>query len=298
MEGGRRQGLSGGVVELFSGASTARISSHGAELTGWSVAGSELMWTPQAQFWDRVSPILFPVVGWCKDARIRIGDRYYPMPVHGFAANYGFAVTARASDFVKFVLRDNEQTRAHYPFAFELSVAYRLREAELEIELEILNSGQEPMPYACGLHPGFRWPFGDGAKADYSLIFGSKERRDVPEIAPGGLFSTQMRAIAFDGVTLPLDEELFAREALCFLNVRSHSVCFASPGGPYIKAQFDGFPHLALWSRRDAPFLCIEAWTGHGDPVGYEGQLSAKPSMIQLEPGSSRRHRAVFSFCA
>ena len=33
-----------------------------------------------------------------------------------------------------------------------------------EIAIEVENKGQPAMPYACGLHPGFRWPFADGPR--------------------------------------------------------------------------------------------------------------------------------------
>jgi hypothetical protein len=42
--------------------------------------------------------------------------------------------------------------------------------------------------------------------------------------------------------------------------------------------------------------LCIEAWTGYGDPVGFDGALADKPSMIILPPGGARTHSATFRF--
>jgi hypothetical protein len=49
-----------------------------------------------------------------------------------------------------------------------------------------------------------------------------------------------------------------------------------------------------LWSRPGAPFLCLEAWTGHGDPAGFSGDIFAKPSMQSLFPGESARCAATF----
>jgi galactose mutarotase-like enzyme len=59
--------------------------------------------------------------------------------------------------------------------------------------------------------------------------------------------------------------------------------------------ELDNFPHIAIWSRPNAPFVCLEAWTGHGDPVGFDGDIFAKPSMRTLDPGQTARSGARFS---
>jgi hypothetical protein len=60
--------------------------------------------------------------------------------------------------------------------------------------------------------------------------------------------------------------------------------------------ELENFPHIALWSRSvkgiGAPFLCLEAWTGHGDPEGFSGDIFAKPSMRALAPGETARSAA------
>ena len=87
-----------------------------------------------------------------------------------------------------------------------------------------------------------------------------------------------------------------AREALCFLDIASRGAVFDNGAGARLRIDLENFPHLALWSRPPAPFLCIEAWTGHGDPVGFAGDISDKPSMLLLPPGARARHAARFSF--
>lgn len=65
---------------------------------------------------------------------------------------------------------------------------------------------------------------------------------------------------------------------------------FARRGGPALRVETAGFPHFALWSKPNAPFLSIEAWTGHGDPQDFSGELFDKPSVNILEPGEVGRH--------
>jgi galactose mutarotase-like enzyme len=235
------------------------------------------------------------VVGWTRDGA-RVAGRQYALGLHGFAAGQVFALEAATSDFARLTLAENAQTRALYPFAFRLAVEYRLTADSLAMTLEVENSGASPMPYACGLHPGFRWPFAGGARAGAVVRFEKPERAEIPLIAPGGLISTRLRAIPLEGTVLPLSDALFAGDALCFLDPASRSLRFEEPGGAAIAMDFPGFDHAALWMRPGAPFLCLETWTGYSDPEGFAGDLFEKPSMRVLAPGAQARHAALYRF--
>lgn len=198
------------------------------------------------------------------------------------------------ADSARLRLEASAATRALYPFEFRLDAVYRLEPRALTWTLEATNLGDEPMPYALGLHPGFCWPLA-GSEETHSFAFDRLEHADVPIIAPGGLFSPERRAIPLDGRRLALTPELMAEEALCFLDIESRGAVFDNGAGVRLRIELDDFPHIALWARPPAPFLCIEAWTGHGDPVGFAGELSEKPSMRLLAPGETGRHCARFS---
>lgn len=295
MENRRGKGLTSEAVELACGDARARISAFGAEAVLWRIAGRDLLWSGSTLHWDRVAPILFPCVGWSRGGRVVIDGVAFPMPVHGFAPSTSFALADQSADCVKFELRDSAATRAHYPFPFRLRVQYALESLALQIEIVVENIGSSTMPYACGVHPGFAWPFVGGVQAEYEIRFSHDERPVVPEIAKGGLFSARRRVVPLNGRSLRLDGALFEREALCFLDANSQSITFSGPGGA-IHAEADGFRHWALWSRPGAPFLCAEAWTGHGDPEGFMGEFREKPSIDLLDPGETRRHALSLRF--
>lgn len=283
-------------ILLEQGGSRLRVARRGAEALGWSVSGVDLLWPGDPAIWAEISPILFPVVGWTRDGA-RVGGQRYALGLHGFARALTFEIERREADFVRLVARDDAATRAVYPFAFGLAVEYRLAGAALKVALEAKNCGDTAMPYACGLHPGFSWPFAGAARAGARIRFAKSERGEVPVIAPGGLFSDRMRPIPLEsGTVLPLDDALLAREALCFLGAASRSLRFEQADGSALEMTLDDFPHIALWSRASAPFLSIEAWTGFGDPVNFDGDLFEKPSMRVLTPGESARHGASYRF--
>jgi len=225
---------------------------------------------------------------------VRHRGQSYPLGLHGFASARDFAVVEQGADFARLRLEADAASRVLYPFDFRLDAVYRLEAEALVWRLEATNLGGEPMPYALGLHPGFRWPLA-GSGAPHVFQFDAVERPEVPVIAPGGLFSSERRAIPLDGRRLALTPELMAQEALCFLDIASRGAVFDNGAGQRLRVEFDDFPHLALWARPPAPFLCIEVWTGHGDPVGFEGELSDKPSMRLLAPGATASHGARFS---
>lgn len=287
-----------GTFRLRNGGGRATVATRGGELLAWNVDGRDLLWSPDPAVWPRTSPILFPIVGWAAGGIIRVGGRDYPIGVHGFAAETEFKPIAAGEDVVRLGLAENDGTLASFPFRFRLEVEYRLRSDVLDIGFFISNPGDRPLPYALGFHPGFRWPFSGAAREAHCVVFETTEEPSVPVITPQGLFSTMRRPLAFDGRTLPLDDALLAREALCFLDARSRVVRFIAPDGASIRMAVEDFPHLALWSRPPAPFLSIEAWTGHGDPDGFAGDIAGKPSMRRLAPGASSRHGVTLSYSA
>jgi galactose mutarotase-like enzyme len=73
---------------------------------------------------------------------------------------------------------------------------------------------------------------------------------------------------------------------------------FEQGDGSAIEMDFSGFGMAALWTRPGAPFLCLEAWTGHGDPEGFAGDLFEKPAMRTLAPGGRARHQAIYRYFA
>jgi galactose mutarotase-like enzyme len=283
------------AIELAAGSSCASIALAGAETRRWLVAGRDLLWPGDPAIWPEISPILYPVVGWTRDGA-RVGGRQYALGLHGFARFETFAVEAAGPDFVRLVLRDNERTRAVYPFAFALAIEYRLSADALGVALEVVNPGEAPAPYACGLHPGFRWPIGSKGRHGAFVRFERPERGEVPVIAPGGLITGKTTPVPIDGHILPLSDALFAGDALCFLECESRSFAFHDASGASVTVEFPGFRHAALWTRAGAPFISLEAWTGYSDPDGFTGDLFDKPSMRVLEPGASARHEARFVY--
>lgn len=283
------------AILLEADGDRAEISPFGAELSAWRADGVDMIWAKDPKIWDQTAPVLFPVVGWTRDGRVTVEGKTYPLALHGFAWKKCFEIAERRPDYLRLVLLDDAETHALYPFAFRFEVEFQLRKGALDNNLIVTNTDPRPLPYACGLHPAFRWPLA-GSGAEHAIIFEKPENPDVPIIGPGGLFSKPARRTPLEGNRLPLEPKMFARDALCFLNIDSRSLVFDNGAGARLKVTLDDFPHVGFWTLPPAPYLCIEPWTGYGDPEDFHGDLYQKPSMRILAPGARARHGARFAF--
>lgn len=282
------------LVELANGSARATISTLGAEPQGWQVDGNSLIWPGDPAWWGKQSPVLFPVVGWTRNGEVRIKGKRYPLGLHGFASTQEFQITERSPESLRMRLADNAATRALYPFAFMLEVEYTLSPTSLGANFTVHNPGAEAMPYALGLHPGFVFPMAGGSPTGHEVVFDAGVSPQVPRIAPGGLIARATREVPLENGRLRLAPELFLNDALCFLDAASTDVAYLNGRGQAIEISAEDFPHLALWTKPGAPFLCIECWTGHSDPEGFEGDIFDKPAMRSLAPGASARHGVTY----
>jgi galactose mutarotase-like enzyme len=277
------------TIHLSAQGSTAQIAIRGAEPVSWQVGGRELLWSGDPEHWDFHAPILFPRVGASSGAVVRVGDEYFPMPQHGFARRSTFTAIEQDEASARLRLCDSDETRAHYPFRFELDVLYRLEPDSLTLALEVTNTDSRDLPYAIGFHPAFPWPLTGKVKAGHRVVFEAEESDRVPEVAAGGLLARRSRQVPLNSRELPLSPELFT-EALVFLDAKSRAMRFEAPDNAAIVMETAGFPHLAVWSRPSAPFLSLECWSGHADWEDASGQLGELASMTNLRPRQTGRH--------
>jgi galactose mutarotase-like enzyme len=47
-------------------------------------------------------------------------------------------------------------------------------------------------------------------------------------------------------------------------------------------------PHLGIWSKPGAGFVCLEPWQGYADPSDFDGELAEKPGIVAIPPQSDR----------
>jgi galactose mutarotase-like enzyme len=276
------------VVTIGHADLQAQISSRGAELVALRHRRSDVLWDGDPGFWTGRSPLLFPIVGRVRDDRILVDGEAYALPQHGFARNSIFVLIETTPVSCRWALSENASTLAQYPFAFRLEVSYAIADTCLRMEATVTNTGDSVLPASFGFHPGFRWPLPGASDRDaHAITFAQNETGPVRRPV-NGLLSGEAHPSPLDGHRLVLRDALFDAGALVFDQLASRSVSYAGPGTPEIRVDFEGLPHLGVWTKPGAGFICIEPWHGYADPQDFAGEFSGKPGLVMIAPGGSR----------
>lgn len=285
---GRQHHAMSDLVRIGSTQLSVEISPLGAEMRSLRTSrGIDLLWPGDPGSWAASAPLLFPVIGRMPAQGTLVGGRRFVMPMHGFAKDLRFEAVVAAPERATLRLVDDEATRAIYPFAFELLVAYAVRTATLTVTASLHNTGSEVIPASFGFHPGFRWPVaGLGRKTDYRLRFAEAEEGTVWRASSGFRLPDNV-ASPVRGRDLALRESEFATGAVIFGGLDSRAVDYCFGDRRLLTFGFDGCPNLALWSRPGGDFICIEPWNGLPQTAAFDGELADRPGMIALDPGRS-----------
>jgi galactose mutarotase-like enzyme len=278
------------LVTLVSSELSADVAALGAELVRLDDAvGDPLLWNGDPAHWAGRAPLLFPIVGGLAGGAFRHRGRTFELPRHGFARRSRFTLVDRAAAHATFRLEASAATRAVWPFEFRLDVTHALAGATATTTAAVTNLSDEPMPTAFGFHPAFRWPLpGAGPRAAHLVRFAHPEPAPIRRLDADGLVAPDPRPTPVVGDTLALDDALFAEDAIVFDRLESRRLVFGA-GSVRLAVDFPDMPHLGIWTKPGAPFLCLEPWQGHADPAGSAGDLFDKPGMVRLAPGETRR---------
>jgi galactose mutarotase-like enzyme len=266
---------------------TVVVQAGGAEMSSLVQAEhGEMLWKALPA-WPQHAPNLFPIVGQLVGDALHVDGASYHLTRHGFARRRRFAWTAQTAAGCTLELRDDAQTRALFPFAFRLEIAYALTGSTLRIVYTIHNPGDRILPASIGAHPAFRWPLAAGiAKDQHRLTFSDPEPAPIRRLQDG-LLKPDAIATPIRDTVLELDETLFLDDAIIMDQPASRSVRYTAPGAPSIEVAWVGFRELGLWSKPGADFLCIEPWYGYASPIDFDGPFATKPGLLHIEPGGT-----------
>ena len=268
---------------------TVRINDKGAEL--WSIKtpdGTEYLWQGDPKYWPDRALNLFPQVGLCTDGCYELDGKRYPMDIHGFIKDTVLHVEDAAPDRITFWCEDTADTLRVYPFRFRYELRYRLSGSKLHICIRVENREDKEMHFSVGGHLGFNVPLEQGLSyGDYCLQFpaGASARRVACTPGP---------CQAADGIAdyplpdgkIPLSHALFADRVIILQDMpRTVTLC-AARGKKQVTVDFPDMKYLGLWKwvGTDAPYLCIEPWSGLPARAGVVEDYGKHPDFIHLAP--------------
>ena len=252
--------------------------SKGAELVSIKMDGFEKMHDGES-FWNRHAPVLFPIVGKLKDGKTIIEGKEYFMGQHGFARDMEFEVLGENS----YLLKSSEESLKMFPYEFEFYISYEVNENEVITKYKVINKDNKQMIFGLGGHPAFNCEYSSGK---YRLEFEDIEDEiEVYQLEDGLVKENPEKTSKFIKENrIFLDKDIFKNDAIILKNIKSRKVYLKTEIKTILAFEFKDFPYLGIWSKPDAPFVCIEPWFNTADRINSNGVFEEKEDLIELNP--------------
>lgn len=281
------------MIQIRNEKLEVEISAHGAEVKRVYHLQHELdyLWNSNPSFWSKSSPVLFPIVGRLAKNEYLYNDKSYSLSQHGFGRDSEFEIVSHEEDSVWFELKATDETRENYPFDFILRIGYKLEDETLVVKWNVLNEGENVMPFSIGAHPAFSTKLGSEDEfSDYYLHFETSEgiQTYLFDNESGRVYEEKEEII--DKLKLlPLSKELFEEYPTLIIENETSILLGCYNHDREVKVSFEGFPYVGLWSPINrkgeiADFVCIEPWYGIADTVEVPQDIMNKKGIQLIEP--------------
>jgi galactose mutarotase-like enzyme len=250
------------------------VPERGAIITRWRVQGQEILYLDTERFANpELSvrggiPILFPICGNLPENSYTYNGKQYILKQHGFARDLPWQVTDQVSQNAAsftLTLNSNEQTRAVYPFDFQISFSYKIQGNSLEIQQQYTNLSLEAMPFSFGFHP-------------YFLI---QDKTQLEFEIPASEYQDQRskETHSFDGKFDFNQDEI----DVAFKQLGSQSAS-VSDNSRKLKLTLESdniFSTLVFWTLKGKDFYCLEPWSAPRNAINTGEHLTI------LQPGAT-----------
>lgn len=267
------------------------VDDLGAEMCSMMLkkSGREYLWQADPTYWTGHAYNLFPICGRLTEGKYTYRGQTYEMNLHGFARKSTFERIAHTEDSISLRLSASEDTMKMYPFAFAFTLTYKLDGASVTTVFHVENQGEKEMIFAVGGHPGFNLPLEHGEVfEDYYLEFDCAA-------TPRALVMSETCYYLNDTVPFPLEDDrilplchtLFDNDAI-FLTEMCQAVTLKShKSNRQVRVEYPDMKFLGLWHKpqTEAPYVCIEPWSGVPADDGVIDDLETKREMRRLASG-------------
>lgn len=264
----------------------------GAELHSLKLRGKEYLWQC-GDAWKRFAPILFPFICSPKDRAYTAGGKPYKMKCnHGFARDMEFSFKSQTDSSLSFVLTENAESLAQYPYKFALEVRYTISDNSVRVENFVTNTDSSDMYFYLGAHPAFNCPLNEGDSFDdYYAEFDENEH--ITQTVSGKEIT-----LVENGKRLDMTRALFDNDSIPLEFPNSKAVSLKSKnGGSCVRLEYPVSDCITVWSPTgddNARFVCLEPWTSV--PTFYDDDFEAiedKPHAIKLHAGETYTYHYI-----
>lgn len=265
------------------------VKKTGAELCEISSVKNhtDFMWHANPDVWGSFAPNLFPVIGNLKNGGYILDNKTYTLPKHGFIRNNkAVQLLEQTPESLTFGLSYSEDLLKIYPFKFEFSIRYVLKENSVKVIHTVKNLDTKTMYFSLGGHPAFKCPvYKNENYSDYFLEFEHNETSKTHLInTENGLISPTTKPVFNNSNILNLKHELFNDDALIFKDLASRKVALKSKNkGTILSFEYNDFPYLGIWAKPNGNYVCIEPWLGIADNENTNQNIKTKEGILTLD---------------
>lgn len=261
------------------------VANKGAELTSIQFNNKEMLHDGRS-FWNRQAPVLFPIVGRLKDNKTIINNATYEMSQHGFARDMNFNCINDNNNEKVYMLKSNNNTLKMYPFEFELYTTYVIENDTLTVKYKVVNKDDQEMIFGIGAHPGIKI---DLNQEDYYFELEREEDNiEFMEVEGNYISDYPAKNLLENKKIIDITKESFINDAIIIKNFKSKKITLKQKrdNKKIVEFNISNFPILGIWSKPNAPYICVEPWYNTADRVTSTGYLKDKEGIIKLQPNN------------
>jgi len=247
---------------------------RGGIVTSLGFNGQEILYLNKETFNDPARnvrggiPILFPICDRLSEGVYEIDGKSYQLNNHGFARNACWEVLESNEEecFIKLGLSSNPETKAVYPFDFQLTFTFQLQKQQFTIYQEYQNRSEQNMPMYAGFHPYF-------LTHDKYIVLQTDanhylDMHDRSQKKYKGSFHLETTT-----------------EAFILTDAKQKNIHFSlsSAAKRVVLTYGKEFHYVAVWSEPGKEFVCIEPW------MAKPNSFNTREDLIFVKPNETLR---------
>jgi galactose mutarotase-like enzyme len=260
-------------------ASLEVVPERGGIITQWSVQGRNILYLDQQRFANPTLsvrggiPILFPICGNLPQNTYTDNGQDFQLKQHGFARDLPWNVVSQTTTELVLRLESTPETLQQYPYTFQFTLIYALQGTTLQIQSQIHNASDRPLPFSLGFHPYFEVEDKTAIAFDIpaTLVLDQKTGQVSPYTGALDLTVPELD-VALSPVT--------GQQAI--LHDRHRQTA--------IEMTYDNcFSTLVVWTVLGNNYVCLEPWTGP------RNALNTGNSLLKIPPQQTFHAEVSFS---
>jgi len=269
----------------------------GANLVSFVVDGVEyLHYDPQLLRTDPARMtgafVMFPTPCRVRDGEYRFEGRLITQrkagrlyTIHGLVRDEAFTLTASNSAArLQLDITPDHPVYEGFPFPGRLALTMQLADCGLVYTFSFHNRGERAAPVAFGLHPWWRIP---GRREDVSITIPCELSMVADKLIPTG----QVRQVAQTGLDFRLGRALDGLEVDAVLTGRTGLapaiIEYRDLSRRLVIDADDVFSHQVVYTKTDAPFVCVESLTCAPNAVNLQSFDPAVTGFRVVQAGST-----------